>query len=101
MVSGPIKPPISISVGGVVFVLILVSLHLMTSATQDATGLGEMYSWLFIINILGSVLLLALVAANIAALVGQVRKRKAGAQVTLRMVVIFIFLSMAPASIVF
>jgi PAS domain S-box-containing protein len=101
MASGRIKPPISISVGGVVFVLILVSLHLMTSATQDATGLGEMYSWLFIINSLGSVLLLALVAANITALVGQVRKREAGAQVTLRMVVIFIFLSMAPAAIVF
>jgi nitrogen fixation/metabolism regulation signal transduction histidine kinase len=100
MVFGRIKPPISISVV-VVFGLIIVSLHLMSTATQDASGLGEMYSWLLLINTLGSVLLLALVAANVHALVQQVRKRKAGARLTLRMVFLFVLLSMAPASIVF
>lgn len=95
-----IRPPVRISVL-VVFGLILLSLHLMSTATQDASGLGEMYSWLLLINSLGSVLLLALVAANIQALVRQVRKRKAGARLTLRMVFLFVLLSMAPASIVF
>lgn len=100
MVFGRIKPPVSISIVAV-FGLIMLSLHLMSTATQDASGLGEMYSWLLLINTLGSVLLLALVVANIHALIRQVRKRKAGARLTLRMVFLFVLLSMAPASIVF
>ena len=100
MVFGRIKPPISISVV-VVFGLIMLSLHLMSTATQDASGLGEVYSWLVLVNTLGSALLLALVVANILALARQVRKRKAGARLTLRMVFLFVLLSMAPASIVY
>ncbi len=100
MAAGRIKPPVSITVL-IVFGAILVSLHLMSSATQDPTGLGEMYSWLLLINTLGSLLLLVLVAANIHAVVRQVRKRKAGSRLTLRMVFLFVLLSMAPASIVF
>lgn len=100
MAFGRIKPPVSISIV-VVFGLIMLSLHLMSTATQDASGLGEMYSWLLLINTLGSILLLALVAANIHALVRQVRKRKAGARLTLRMVFLFVLLSMAPATIVY
>ena len=100
MAAGRIKPPVSITVV-IVFGAILLSLHLMSSATQDPTGLGEMYSWLLLINTLGSLLLLVLVAANIHAVVRQVRKRKAGSRLTLRMVFLFVLLSMAPASIVF
>ncbi|MGR9108030.1 MAG: ATP-binding protein [Gammaproteobacteria bacterium] len=84
-----------------VFGLIMLSLHLMSTATQDASGLGEMYSWLVLINTLGSILLFGLVAANIHTLVRQVKKRKAGARLTLRMVFLFVLLSIAPAAIVF
>ncbi len=100
MAAGRIKPPVSISVI-IVFGAILLSLHLMSSATQDPSGLGETYSWLLLINTLGSLLLLVLVAANIHAVVRQVRKRKAGSRLTLRMVLLFVMLSMAPAVIVF
>ncbi|MGH8560230.1 MAG: ATP-binding protein [Methylococcales bacterium] len=100
MVFGRIKPPLSITVL-VVFGLIMLSLHLMSTATQDASGLGKIYSWLLLVNSIGSVLMLALVVANIHELVRQVRKRKAGARLTLRMVFLFVLLSMAPASIVF
>ncbi len=100
MAAGKIKPPVSITIV-LVFGMIILSLHLMSSATQNASGLGEMYSWLLLINILGSVLLLVLVVANIHALVRQVRKKKAGSRLTLRMVFLFVLLSMAPASIVF
>jgi len=100
MAAGRIKPPVSISVV-IVFGAILLSLHLMSSATQDPSGLGETYSWLLLINTLGSLLLLVLVAANIHAVVRQVRKRKAGSRLTLRMVLLFVMLSMAPAAIVF
>ncbi|MCI0653726.1 MAG: ATP-binding protein [Methylococcaceae bacterium] len=101
MVFASIKPPLRITVLVVFGLTMLLSLHLMSTATQDASGLGEIYSLLVLVNSIGSVLLLALVIANVHELVRQVRKRKAGARLTLRMVFLFVLLSMAPASIVF
>ncbi len=95
-----LKPPLSLSVL-ILFAVILVPLHLMSSATQAVSKLGEMYSWLLLTNILGSILLLGLVGANIFWLIKQFRKRAAGSRLALRMVLLFVFLAMAPASIVF
>ena len=64
MVSEKIKPPVSLSVL-VLFCLILLSLQLMSSATQESSQLSAMYSWLLLVNALGSVVLLGLVGANI------------------------------------
>ncbi len=80
---------------------ILVSLHLMSSATQGASELNEMYSWLLLINALGSIFLLGLVTANAWWLIRQFRKRVVGSRLTLRIVLLFIVLSLAPSSLVF
>jgi nitrogen fixation/metabolism regulation signal transduction histidine kinase len=85
----------------VLFSALLVSLHLMSTATQDASRLGEMYSWLLLVNALGTVLLLGLVGANIYWLLKQFRKKAAGSNLTARMLFLFILLTLAPASIVF
>ena len=95
-----IKPPLGLSVL-VLFGAIVASLHLMSSATQDSSQLGKMYSWLLLINTLGSVLLLCLVGANVYWLLRQLKKKAAGSQLTARMVFLFILLALAPASIVF
>jgi nitrogen fixation/metabolism regulation signal transduction histidine kinase len=95
-----LKPPLSLSIFAL-FLAILVSLHLMSTATQDASQLGKMYSWLVVINGLGSVLLLGLVGANVYWLLRQLRKKAAGSNLTARMVFLFSLLSLAPASIVF
>jgi nitrogen fixation/metabolism regulation signal transduction histidine kinase len=95
-----LKPPLSLSILAL-FLAILVSLHLMSTATQDASQLGEMYSWLVLINSLGSALLLGLVGANIHSLLKQLKKKAAGSSLTARMVFLFILLTLAPASIVF
>lgn len=83
------------------FGLILLSLQLMSSATQESSELSEMYSWLLLINALGSVVLLGLIGANIYSLVRQLKKREAGSRLTTRMVSLFALLAMAPAAIVF
>jgi nitrogen fixation/metabolism regulation signal transduction histidine kinase len=95
-----IKPPIGLSVA-ILFGLILLSLQLMSTATQESSELGAMYSWLLLVNALGSVVLLGLVGANIYSLVRQLKKREAGSRLTTRMVSLFVLLALAPAAIVF
>jgi nitrogen fixation/metabolism regulation signal transduction histidine kinase len=81
--------------------LILLSLQLMSSATQESSQLSEMYSWLLLMNAIGSVILLWLVGANIYTLTKQLKKREAGSRLTTRMVSLFVVLALAPAAIVF
>ncbi|CAA9889284.1 PAS domain S-box-containing protein [Candidatus Methylobacter favarea] len=100
MASEKIKPPVSLSVI-ILFGLILLSLQLMSSATQESSELSAMYSWLLLINALGSVVLLGLVGANIYSLTRQLKKREAGSKLTTRMVSLFVLLALAPAAIVF
>lgn len=95
-----IKLPIGVSVA-ILFGLILVSLQLMSSATQESSELNAMSKWLFLINVLGSVFLLGLVGANIFSLVRQLKKREAGSKLTTRMMSLFVLLALAPAAIVF
>ena len=95
-----IKPPLGLSIL-VLFAAIVASLYLMSSATQDSSQLGKMYSWLLLINTLGSFLLLGLVGANVYWLMRQLNRKAAGSQLTARMVFLFTLLALAPASIVF
>ncbi|SMF94142.1 Signal transduction histidine kinase involved in nitrogen fixation and metabolism regulation [Methylomagnum ishizawai] len=95
-----LKPPLGLSILAL-FLGVLVSLHLMSSATQDASQLGAMYSWLVVVNLLGSVLLLGLVIANAYSLFRQWKRKAAGSNLTTRMVFLFSLLSLAPAAIVF
>ena len=95
-----IKPPINLYVL-ILFGLILLSLQLMSSATQESSELGEIYSWLLLVNALGTVILLGLVGANIVALTRQLKKREAGSKLTIRMMSLFVVLALAPAAIVF
>lgn len=95
-----VRLPIGASVA-ILFGLILLSLQLMSTATQESSKLSEMYSWLLLVNALGSVILLGLVGANIYSLIRQLKKREAGSRLTTRMVSLFVLLALAPAAIVF
>lgn len=85
----------------ILFGIILIPLHLMSSATQAASELDRWYSWLLLINVLGGILLFGLVSANVWWLVRQFRKRAAGSRLASRLVLLFVFLALTPASIVF
>ncbi|MDD5033833.1 MAG: ATP-binding protein [Methylococcaceae bacterium] len=95
-----IKPPWELSIL-ILFAAIVGSLHMMSSATQDSSQLDRTYSWLLLINILGSMLLLGLVVVNLYWLHRQLEKKAAGSRLTARMAFLFILLALAPASIVF
>jgi len=95
-----IKIPFSVSI---LFLLsfIVLSLQLMSSALQDTSSLGDMYSWLLLSNIVGTICLLALVSYNIFSLARRLKKREAGSRLTTNIVLLFIVLSLVPAGTVF
>lgn len=82
-------------------VLLLASLKLMSDATENSTRFGELYSLLLIINALGLVSLGGLVGWNLIRLMGQVRARRAGAGLTVRMVAMFVILAVTPVLVVY
>ncbi len=100
MVNSKIKLPASASIL-ILFGFVLLSLQLMSSATQESSELSEMYSWLLVINTLGSIILLGLVVVNAYSLVRELKKKEAGSRLTTRMVSLFVLLALAPAAIVF
>jgi PAS domain S-box-containing protein len=100
MAYSKIKLPVSVSIV-ILFSFVLLSLQLMSSATQESSQLGEMYSWLLVINTIGSIILLALVAVNAYSLIRELKKKEAGSRLTTRMVSLFVLLALVPAAIVF
>jgi nitrogen fixation/metabolism regulation signal transduction histidine kinase len=81
--------------------LLLVSLVLMSNATQDSAHFGRLYSVLLVINALGLITLAGLIVWNLFTLLRQVRRGRAGARLTVRMVAIFVILSVTPVLVVY
>ena len=83
------------------FAGLLYVLHLIAAATQNAQGTGHLYSWLILLDSIGLVVLLALILRHFVQIVQQHRARAPGARITLRLVVLFVLLALAPVSVVF
>ena len=81
--------------------LLLGSTYLMSNATQDSARFGELYSVLLAINAVALIGLGALIAWNLYHLLHQARERRPGAKLTVRMVVVFVILSVTPVTIVY
>jgi nitrogen fixation/metabolism regulation signal transduction histidine kinase len=81
--------------------LLLVSLVLMSNATQGSARFGQLYSVLLIINVLGLVALAGLIGWNLFSLLRQVGQGQPGARLTVRMVAVFVILSVTPVLVVY
>lgn len=95
-----IKPPVNLFIL-LLFGLILLSLQLMSSATQEFSHLNEIYPQLLAINSISIVMLLILVGFNVYTLIRHTRRKEAGSRLTTRMVSLFVVLALAPATLVF
>jgi len=85
-----------------VFVLLLlVSLVLMSNATQGSAHFGQLYSVLLVINALGLVALAGLITWNLLTLLRQASEGRPGARLTVRMVAVFVILSVTPVLVVY
>lgn len=83
------------------FVLLFGALYLMSAVTQNSEQFGRSYGLLLAINALGLVSLTVLIGVNLWRLLRQYRQGLAGSRLTLRLVVMFMILSVAPVSVVF
>lgn len=77
------------------------SLILMSAAIQNSGKFGAMYSVLLILNSAGLLTFITLIAINLRRLIQQLRGREAGAKLTLRMLFIFVTLSVFPVLVVY
>ncbi|MGD8734224.1 MAG: hypothetical protein PVI08_07015, partial [Gammaproteobacteria bacterium] len=77
------------------------SMLLLARATQGADEFGRLYGSLFLVNAIGVIILLALIAVNLVRLVREFRGRVPGSRLKSRMVATFVVLSVVPLCIVY
>jgi len=82
-------------------VLILVSLHMMSSAVQRSEMLDEWFIPLLLFTVVGLVLLVLVVGWSLWQLLRDYRKQVAGSRLNLRLVLMFVVLSLAPVGVVY
>ncbi|OGI56157.1 MAG: hypothetical protein A3E57_02105 [Candidatus Muproteobacteria bacterium RIFCSPHIGHO2_12_FULL_60_33] len=85
----------------VLSVLLIAAFIMMNAAAQNSALFGRMYSVLLLVNILGVVLLIALILLNLFHFAEQYRARVVGTRLTLRLLVMFVVLAVVPVSVVF
>lgn len=101
--AAPVLKRTGAEIGLVVLIaaLLLGSLYLMSVATENSAAFGRLYSLLFVINLVGLIILVWLIVANMQRLLRQYRLRAMGSRLTARLVVIFVLLALAPVTVVY
>ncbi|MCW8839815.1 MAG: HAMP domain-containing protein, partial [Gammaproteobacteria bacterium] len=84
----------------ILFILLLASLYLMSAATQNSALFGRLYSLLLGVNIL-ALLLLTLIGRHLFSLISHYRNREPGSRLTVRLVIMFVILSVSPISVLY
>ncbi|MEW7980308.1 MAG: HAMP domain-containing protein [gamma proteobacterium symbiont of Phacoides pectinatus] len=81
--------------------LVLVSLHLMSNAVQNAEQLSQLFIPLLVASVLGLVAMVIVIGVNLVQMVLRYRRQVAGSRLTLRMVALFVAISLVPVAVVF
>lgn len=81
--------------------VMLGSLWLLSAATENSAQFGRLHIILVGINLLGLIVLVGLIGANLLRLVHQYRRSATGSRLTTRLVIIFVIMAVVPVSIVF
>ncbi|MCR4302041.1 MAG: ATP-binding protein [Sulfuricaulis sp.] len=85
----------------VLSVLLIAAFIMMNAAAQNSALFGRLYSILLLVNILGVVLLIALILLNLFHFAEQYRAQVIGTRLTLRLLIMFVVLAVVPVSVVF
>ena len=87
--------------GILLFACMLASLLILSRALQNPAQFYQFYTGLLIFNTLGLLTLVVLIGLNIRSLIKQARERIAGARLTVRMVTMFVILSVTPVLVLY
>ncbi len=82
-------------------VLVVGALLLLSDSIEDAEHFTRLYSTLFVINLVIVVALLALIGVNMQRVLRQYRRGITGSRLTVRLVAMFVALSILPVSMVY
>lgn len=80
---------------------LLILLYLLSQASQDAGAFSRLYSGLLFAAVLGVVVLTGLILHNVGRLIRQYRQRQLGSRLTVRLVLVFVLLAVAPVTLVY
>ena len=83
------------------FLMMLVSLYLLNNATENSATIAPYYSWLLLGNAIGLLIFTTLLGYQAYRLFLEYRQHRAGIRLTLRMVTMFIILSIVPVTLVY
>ncbi len=81
--------------------ILLVSLYVLSNATENAARFSNQYGWMILVNLAGLLVLVSMIGANLFKLVNQYRAGVAGSRLTVRLVIVFVVLSVIPVTIVY
>ncbi|UCC14084.1 MAG: HAMP domain-containing protein [Gammaproteobacteria bacterium] len=95
------KRVVAIGLGVLGFGFWFGSMLLLGRATEGADEFGRLYGSLFLLNAIGVITLIVLIAVNLVRLVRDYRSRMPGSRLKSRMVATFVILSVVPLVIVF
>ncbi|MEE4331615.1 MAG: hypothetical protein V2J10_12165, partial [Wenzhouxiangella sp.] len=84
-----------------VLLVLLSALYLVSSVEQEATQLGRMALWIFVITGIALLLLLLVIGARLIRLLRRLRRDEPGARLTARLVAVFIALALPPVVILY
>lgn len=87
--------------GILLFACMLASLLILSRALQNPAQFYQFHTGLLIFNALGLLTLIVLIGLNIRNLIKQARERIAGARLTVRMVTMFVILSVTPVFVLY
>ncbi len=85
----------------ILITLLLGSLYLISSATQNSEQFNRLYIPLLVINAIELLILAGLIALNLSRLIRQYRNNATGSRLTVRLVVLFVVLSVGPVSVLY
>lgn len=82
-------------------IFMVMSMSFLSAATENSSQFGRLHLVLVVVNVLGLIVLVGLIGVNIIRLIRQNQRKAIGAQLTTRLVLIFVLLSVAPVLIVY
>lgn len=85
----------------ILIALLLGSLYLISSATQNSEQFNRLYIPLLLINAIELLILAGLIVINLSRLIRQYRSNATGSRLTVRLVVLFVVLSVGPVSVLY
>jgi nitrogen fixation/metabolism regulation signal transduction histidine kinase len=95
------RATLNASLLGIGLILLLGSLWLLSTTTENSAAFDRLHVWLLLLNVIGAVVLLALITYNLANLVRQYRRGAPGSRLTARLVSMFTALAILPVLVVY